>query len=185
MEEAADLITWFSQPAAVSDRLVARTASFCIQRSGQMRDQWDQGLSFFLPNMTWLQPPGVVHALFSQFWTPRALSVATTGGNNFITAAAQVAADRSYVVVELANAEWGAAPGSATVTVAGFQPAASVDFYLIAEPGAGAVNSTAGNTPANPTYIQAVRSTLAWPAAGGLVVALPPLSVAVLVLHAA
>ena len=92
VEEAADLITWFTQPPAVSDRLIARTASFCIQRSGQMRDIWDQvrragaghfsppradfadflpppaapsphatrqllfqGLSFFLPNMTWMQ----------------------------------------------------------------------------------------------------------------------------------
>jgi hypothetical protein len=46
VEEAADLITWFTQPAAVSDRLIARTASFCIQRSGQMRDQWDQVRNF-------------------------------------------------------------------------------------------------------------------------------------------
>jgi alpha-L-arabinofuranosidase len=185
VEEAADLITWFSQPANVSARLIARTASFCIQRSGQMRDIWDQGLSFFLPNMTWLQPPGVVHALFSQHWTPNALSVATTGGGGFVSAAAQIAEDRSYVAVELVNAEWGAAQGSASVAVSGFSPAATVDFYLVAEPGDGAVNSTAGNTPANPQYIQVVHSTLAWPPSGNLTVVLPPLSVAVLVLHAA
>ena len=50
-EEAADLLTWFNQPASITSRLRARTASFCIQRAGQMRDIWDQGLSFFLPNV--------------------------------------------------------------------------------------------------------------------------------------
>ena len=127
----------------------------------------------------------MVHALFSKYWTPNALSVATTGGGGFVTAAAQVADDRSDVVVGLANAEWGAAPGSVSVSVSGFSPAAVVDFFLIAEPGSGAVNSTAGNTPAQPDYIKAVHSTLVWPASGQLAVALPPLSVALLVLHAA
>jgi hypothetical protein len=185
VQEAADLITWFSQPANVSSRLIARTASFCIQRSGQMRDQWDQGLSFFLPNMTWLQPPGVTHQLFSKHWSPNALRVATTGGGGYVTAASQITADRSTVVVEIANTEWGSLPGSANLTVSGFAPASSVDFWLIAEPGTGAVNTTAGNTPADPTYIQAVHSTLTWPEMGSLVIKLPPLSVAVLVLHAA
>jgi len=37
--EAADLITWFGQNATTSARLRARTASFCTQRSGQMRDE--------------------------------------------------------------------------------------------------------------------------------------------------
>jgi len=185
VEEAADLITWFSQPQDVSSRLIARTASFCIQRSGQMRDIWDQGLSFFLPNATWLQPPGVVHALFSKYWTPNGLQVGASGGNGYVSAAAQIASDRSYVVVELANSEWGALPGSASVTVSGFSPAAAVDFWLIAEPGSGGVNTTAGNTPSQPTYIQAVHSSLTWPANGVLQLALPPLSVAVLVLHSA
>jgi hypothetical protein len=127
----------------------------------------------------------VVHALFSQYWTPHGLAAATTGGNGFISAAAQIAPDRSYVVVELVNAEWGATPNSANVTVSGFSPAGAVDFWLIAEPGAGAANSTAGNTPANPEYIKAVHRALAWPAAGALTVTLPPLSVAVLVLRSA
>jgi hypothetical protein len=186
IEEAADLITWFSQPADVSARLIARTASFCIQRSGQMRDIWDQGLSFFLPNMTWMQPPGVVHALFAQNWTPNALAVNVTGGDDKISAAAQLASDASFVIVQLTNSEWGALPGSASVNITAFAPASSVDVWLIAEPGQGAVNSTAGNTPANPTYIQAVHSTLDWPANGApLVVALPPLSVTVLQIHKA
>ena len=190
VEEMADLITWFNQPANVSRRLRARTASFCIQRSGQMRDIWDQGLSFFLPNMTWLQPPGVVHAMLAATWQPNALGVSLTGGSSGsgpgVTAAAQMASDRSSVVVQLANAVWGSVPGNATIALKGFAPAAGVDLWLMAEPGTGAVNSTAGNTPADPTYIQAVHSTLTWPAgAGQITVALPPLSAAVLVFHSA
>jgi hypothetical protein len=40
-----------------SSRLKFRTASFCTERSGHY-DAFDQGIAFFLPNMTWLQPPG-------------------------------------------------------------------------------------------------------------------------------
>ncbi len=185
VQEMADLITWFNQDAGVASRLRARTASFCMMRSGQRRDDWDQGLSFFLPNMTWLQPPGVVHAMLKDTWEPNALAVALSGGGGEISAAAQIAGDRSRVVVELANTLWGSAPGTASLSLSGFAPAAAVDLYLMAEPGSGAVNSTAGNTPANPTYIQAVHSTLAWPASGVLNITLPPLSAAVVVLHSA
>jgi hypothetical protein len=34
--------------------LYARTASFCLGTSNNF-DAWDQGIAFFLPNMTWLQ----------------------------------------------------------------------------------------------------------------------------------
>lgn len=189
VEEMADLITWFSAPAAVSSRLRARTASFCVQRSGQMRDGWDQGLSFFLPNATWMQPPGLVHAMLKDTWQPSALAVSVTGGGTAgaarVSAAAQIASDRTSVTVELANSVWGSVPGSASISFQGFTPAGAVDVYMMAEPGQGAVNSTAGNTPANPTYIQSVHSTLPWPASGTLTLALPPLSAAVLVFHSA
>jgi len=82
-EEAADLLTWFNAPADVASRLRARTASFCIQSSGQLRDIWDQGLSFFLPNMTWMQPPGAVHALMKTTWQPNALVANVTGGGTW------------------------------------------------------------------------------------------------------
>ena len=34
-----------------------------------------QGISFFLPNMTWLQPPGFVHKLIKDTWRPHGLEV--------------------------------------------------------------------------------------------------------------
>ena len=31
-------------------------------------DGWDQGISMFLPNMTWIQPPGYVHKMITETW---------------------------------------------------------------------------------------------------------------------
>ena len=59
MMEANDLNDWFNCADPWCTRLHFRTASFCTERSGHF-DAFDQGISFFLPNMTWLQPPGYV-----------------------------------------------------------------------------------------------------------------------------
>jgi len=58
-KEAADLNVWFACAEPWCRRLKFRTASFCNERSGHF-DAFDQGISMFLPNMTWMQPPGWV-----------------------------------------------------------------------------------------------------------------------------
>jgi hypothetical protein len=55
MMEANDLNDWFNCAAPWCSRLHFRTASFCTERSGHF-DGFDQGISFFLPNMSWIQP---------------------------------------------------------------------------------------------------------------------------------
>ena len=50
---------WMNCGETECTRLHFRTASFCNERSGHF-DAFDQGISFFLPNMTWIQPPGYV-----------------------------------------------------------------------------------------------------------------------------
>jgi alpha-L-arabinofuranosidase len=35
----------------------------------------DQAISMFLPNATWLQPPGIVHSMIDSTWQPNALQV--------------------------------------------------------------------------------------------------------------
>jgi hypothetical protein len=57
LDEAVDLNSFFN---AGNKRVLARTASFCHGRAGHY-DMFDQAISYFLPNMTWLQPPGHVH----------------------------------------------------------------------------------------------------------------------------
>ena len=75
--EAADLNDWFNAQiasAGSSNRLHFRAASFCMASSNDF-DNWDQGLCFFLPNATFLQPPGLVHMMIDQTWQPNALKV--------------------------------------------------------------------------------------------------------------
>jgi hypothetical protein len=58
LSEAIDLNDWANCGGSQSScglncsRLLFRTASFCSERSGHS-SSWDQGISFFLPNMTW------------------------------------------------------------------------------------------------------------------------------------
>lgn len=70
LDEAADLNAFFN---AGEQRMLARTASFCHGRSGHY-DMFDQQISFFLPNMTWLQPPGHVHAMITKSWQPHVVN---------------------------------------------------------------------------------------------------------------
>ena len=74
LDEAADLNAFFN---AGNRRLLARTASFCHGRSGHF-DEFDQAISFFLPNMTWLQPPGHVHAMITSSWQPQVINSSIT-----------------------------------------------------------------------------------------------------------
>jgi hypothetical protein len=67
LDEATDLIAWMTAPAATAARLFGRTASFC-SGTGSSFDSWSQGISFFLPNMTWFQAPGYVHTMLAQTW---------------------------------------------------------------------------------------------------------------------
>ena len=57
---------WYGA-ADVHSRMIFQAASFCNERSGHY-DAFDQGLIFFLPNMTWYQPPA--HAKYDTFDLP-------------------------------------------------------------------------------------------------------------------
>jgi alpha-L-arabinofuranosidase len=62
LEEAADLIDFDNAPSDEYARTRARMSSFLNERSGHFT-KYDQGLSFWLPNMTWITPPGYVHVM--------------------------------------------------------------------------------------------------------------------------
>lgn len=73
--EAGDLNEWLNE-ASLAPRLLARTASFCFEHAPPHRDDggFTQGLATFLPNTTFLQPPGHVHAMLGASWLPHGLS---------------------------------------------------------------------------------------------------------------
>ena len=61
ISEGADLNEWMGCADAWCSRLSLRAASFCTERSGHF-DAIDQGMSFFLPNMTFVSFARVVGA---------------------------------------------------------------------------------------------------------------------------
>ncbi len=83
MSEAADLNDWFNAKIvsanATERRLHFRAASFCMGSSSGF-DNWDQPISMFLPNTTWLQPPGIVHSMIDKSWQPNALQIEVPHG---------------------------------------------------------------------------------------------------------
>lgn len=101
VQEGADLNDWFNCGADWCSRLHFRTASFCTERSGHY-DAFDQGISFFLPNMTWLQPPGYVHQMINQTWQPHGVDVQVNDTTD-ASASAQISSDGRFLVVRLTN----------------------------------------------------------------------------------
>eukprot|EP00051_Salpingoeca_urceolata_P021197 m.328061 g.328061 ORF g.328061 m.328061 type:complete len:807 (-) comp19750_c0_seq31:149-2569(-) len=104
LSEGQDMSDFFSTylPSTSNDnlpRLKARTASFCNERSGHY-DAFDQGITFFLPNMTWIQPPGYVHKMIKDTWQPYALDVVL---NTSASISAQVSADGHTVRAIVTN----------------------------------------------------------------------------------
>ena len=180
-KEAADLNVWLNcffvdGTGKFCARLKLRTASFCSERSGHF-DAYDQGMSFFLPNSTWLQPPGLVHRLLKDTLQPNMLRVNTS--DNRVSASAQRSEDGGTVVVRLANTDTVA---NATQTVMLELPTEAFGSFLSGEQWT--IASTDGdvlqcNTPGNPKAVSAVKSAFAL---GGSV-HLPPASLAVIVLH--
>ena len=147
LDEAADLITWFSYDTKVTDRIYARTASFCSGSSNNF-DQWDQGISFFLPNMTWYQPPGYVHVMITKTWAEQTLQATFAPGNATFPFTAQRTADGKSLVLRAVNPLGGEQPFA--VTLAGGALAAGPTYTLWTLSGD---EDDADNTPSNPTKI--------------------------------
>jgi len=161
IHEASDLNDWFnselnSTTGAVS-RLHFRTASFCAERSGHF-DAFDQGISFFLPNMTWLQPPGYVHKMISDSWHAGAVEITLaplamgTGALSQYSASAVLSDDKATLVVRFANSQ--PTPIAVTYTLpAGFSSVAS-QLQI------SGTDLNAQNSPGDPTAISPQSSTL-------------------------
>ena len=176
LSEAADINDWFNAPQVTLSRILARTASFCSERNGHDDgSQWHQGLSFFLPNATWLGPAGQYHAILADTWAPGALAV--TVGGSAVSASAQKAADGSRVVVRLANAN--GAPAVVELAVTGFASRTDVRVTTLSGPA-----PTATNPPSNMFNIAPVVTHMTLPSGGGNVT-MPPYSAVTLELTAA
>lgn len=186
--EAADLQDWFNMNASLQSRMRARTASFCTERSGHF-DGFDQGLIFFLPNTTWVQPPGwthaMIHSVLSQARSALKVSVSQAGPPGVLTASSQLSDDSACIFIQLVNSWNSVAPANVAVSLTGgFNPSGSVIVSRLTGVGHSLDGSTwefAGNTPAVPDLITPQQSTLYWPpGASSLTLQLPPYSFTVL-----
>jgi len=157
-------------------RIHFRTASFCMERSGDY-DAFDQGITFFLPNQTWIQPPGYTHQMIHQTWQPNMLSVYGYRGNPDNRASAAVSAAGDSLTLRLVNTNVTALDFA--VEIRGMQVADTATVTMLATP-PGAVYS--GNTPGDPTSIVPVTSTIKTTGSGDIRLTMPPLSFATVVL---
>lgn len=156
LDEAADLMDWFNTQPPVIGRLLARTASFCSERSGNF-DGFDQGISFFLPNMTWIQPPGYVHQIISNTWAPQALFVTLNGApQSAVAASAQKSADGTTLTVRLVNSS----PYDTMVQIVINDVTVNSQATIWS---LGSAQLVADNTPAAPTAISPVQSSASVP----------------------
>jgi hypothetical protein len=90
-----------------------------LQPDGQNDNGWDQGLLFFNPSKTWLQPPGYVTQMISRNYLPQAVKCAVQGGGP-LDAVARRSEDGKTLVLQVVNATDQAA--AATVHLNGFAP---------------------------------------------------------------
>jgi len=148
--EATDLNAFFNQFIAStsgdsSGRIKARTASFCTERSGHF-DAFDQGITFFLPNGSWVQPPGFVHKMIHDTWMPDAVAVNASSG---ISCSAQRAEDGSRLRLLLVNG--GREAIDVTLRVDGLLTEPNVSILTLS-----ASDLDAANPPGDPLRISPV-----------------------------
>jgi hypothetical protein len=177
LDEASDLIDWFTYDTTVTDRLYARTASFCSGSSNNF-DQWDQGISFFLPNMTWFQPPGYVHVMITNTWAEKTIKSSFGIGNTTIPFAAQLTSDGKTLILRAVNSYSGNQPLSISISN-GSAKGTTYTLWLLS-----GMNLNDDNTPSNPTAISPISQQV--PIANGatsLSMTLPKYTFAVAVIE--
>jgi hypothetical protein len=143
--------------------------------------------------MSWIQPPGYVHAMMTAALgvARNGLAVTTSYDDSsspaWLSSSAQLSDDRTTLIIQLVNTNTAGQPTNVTLTVTpDFSPSGEVIVTTLqdpaADPGAGVPpNPDAGNTPANPTYISPVTTSTFWPrGSSSLTVALPAYSFTIL-----
>jgi len=134
----------------------------------------------FLPNGTWLQPPGFVHQMISETMQPNGLEVSITNSSLSanLTASAQQSDDGKTLVVRLANVGKRAVTLSLNVSGAarlGGDDVVDATMWLLASPSGDPLDA---NTPAEPERVRPVKRAIKATAD----ITLPAASAAVVVL---
>ena len=163
LEEGYDLNMFANEG---NPRLKGRAASFCMERSGYQEGGLnDQGLVFFLPNMTWGQPPFYTHKMIVDTLQPNAVPWSMTSSDGYNATnlngivSSQVSDDGTDVTVRFVNPR--TIPVSLSVTVKGRSGCVSTSLSLSsAITVLSSANLFDANTPAEPTAVSPVTSAV-------------------------
>ena len=136
------------------------------------------------PNMTWIQPPGYVHAMIASTWQPNGLAVTPrvpyNSPNETVGASAQGSADGKTIAVRITNMDKATA-AKVEVVVPGFSGGSSKPaVWTLQSVGAdGKVDADGANSPGDPTMISPKKAAaeeveVGAGASGGDMVTVPP-----------
>jgi hypothetical protein len=78
------------------------TAANGLQPDGWNDNGWNQGLLFLNPEKVWLQPPGYVTRMLSQYYLPERVTCRVTSGAQ-LDAVAKLSDDRKTLVLQVVN----------------------------------------------------------------------------------
>ena len=129
-----------------------------MERSGyQEAGLNDQGIIFFLPNMTWGEPPFYARKMIHDTWQPQAVAVTADASDAASSGpegrfSAQKSADGKTLVVRYVN---NGPAQSLAITVKGMTPAVTAKTWTMQND-----DLTAVNTPAEPTKVVPTMATV-------------------------
>jgi hypothetical protein len=125
---------------ARGSRVGVVTSANALQPDGQNDDGWNQGLVFFDPSHSWIEPPGCVTRMIADNYLPT--SVAATTGNPALTVTATT--DGTALQLQVVNS--GPAAQTPALSLTGFTPTAPTMRVTTLGQGGAPVTTTTGTT---------------------------------------
>ena len=140
----------------LGNRVTVVTSANALQADGQNTNGWDQGLVFYDPQRSWLQPPGYVTQMIASNYLPRVVNTVTTNPQLTVTAST----DGTELVIQVVNAS--GSSQTPTIRLTGYTPATRT----------AQVTQLSGdradqNDAANPTRVTPQSTTAGFTLAGG------------------
>ena len=103
----------------ITDPLPVVTSANCLQPDNENDNGWDQGLLFLNPYQVWLQPPGYVTQLFSNYYEPNLVASTVQSPGDVLDVTATKSADGKNLVLRVVNIS--GEPIPTTINLAGFR----------------------------------------------------------------
>jgi len=102
----------------ITDPLPVVTSANCLQPDNENDNGWDQGLLFLNPYQVWLQPPGYVTQLYSDYYEPNLVASTAQSPGDVLDVTATKSTDSKTLVLRVVNIS--GEPIPATINLAGF-----------------------------------------------------------------